>query len=88
MLLAYSQAKVEQLANDLVGKLAAMQTLMVTQKDVEAMKKEVALKDKELEDMRKKVETTDKSSSDLEVCTYPKTIFQRLLVLELSGMNT
>ena len=63
-----TQAKVDKLASDLDCKLKEMQTLTVTQKDFEAMEKEVAWKTKELEDMGKKIDTRDKVSLDLEVC--------------------
>lgn len=41
----------------------------VTQKDLEAMKNEVALKTKELEDRDKELLTRDRASSDLEAST-------------------
>lgn len=82
------QAKVEKLANDLVNQVEAMKTLTVTQKDFEAMEREVALKTKELEHMGKTVATKDKASLDLEVCMYANTLFQGLLDFELSAMAT
>lgn len=61
------QAKVDELAKDLSGKLEEMRQLTVTQAEYEAMETEVTSMAKQLEDMRKRVEAKDKASLDLEV---------------------